>query len=139
MYDSINKMFTLIEILVRMVVPYIRSAVKCLLFEGIETGAKTFTARCKEGTNTDGRDLVVEAAVDVQCLDCRCALPDVTEGNAGKVAAPADGMRDATQCCQDQVAQHFAQVEALVGELPHTVQGMGVVRLSQNLFKRHLL
>lgn len=62
----------------------------------------------------------------------------MTEGNAGKVAAPAAGMGNSTESAQDEVAEHLAHVEALVGELPHTVEGVGVVGLPKGLLKGNL-
>ena len=68
--------------------------------------------------------------MDLAALEAGRQLPDVVEGQAGEGAAPAHGVRDAAYCRQDDVAQRLPQVEALVRELPHAVDTVGVVRFS---------
>ena len=61
------------------------------------------------------------------------------EGNTGEGAAPADGVWDPTEDGGDDITQGFPHIEAFVGEFPHAVNGVGVVRLSYGFFKGNLV
>ena len=67
-----------------------------LFLECIEESATRFCAWCNASSHNNGGDLLVDGAVDLPGADAGGDLPDVAECNTGKVAAPADGHRDAT-------------------------------------------
>ena len=61
------------------------------------------------------------------------------ESNFSEVASPAHGNADTEEGGADNVAEGLPQVEAFVGELPHTFQGLGVVGLTKNLLISDLM
>ena len=60
------------------------------------------------------------------------------EGNRRELASPAHGQGDTTDGCQQLVAATLAAVEALVGAVPHTIDGVGAIGLAQNFVKANL-
>jgi len=62
----------------------------------------------------------------------------VLEGDAGEVTAPEESQATAEYCRQTTVATVLAAVEALVGGFPDTVHRVNTIRLTQDVFVRHL-
>jgi len=62
-------------------------------------------------------------------------VPDVRERRAAEVAAPEESQEHATEDGEDLVAAVLAAVIAAVRQLPHAVDGVGAVRLTEHLFK----
>jgi len=75
------------------------------------------------------------STVEVHDLEAGCKEPDVGEGHASELAAPLGCETYTAQNGGDLVAETFPQVEAGVAELPHAVDGVGTVRLGQDIFE----
>ena len=65
-------------------------------------------------------------------------MPDMDEGYVGKLTAPFCRYTDTATECTELVADVEPEVEAGVGEFPHTVDTMGTVGFSKNILKAHL-
>ena len=65
---------------------------------------------------------------DVPEAEVWCDEPDVVECHLGKFTSPSHSDADSTACCAEVVAEGLPEVEAFVGEFPHTVKRLGVVR-----------
>ena len=109
-----------------------------LLPESVEEVTTGATARVTDGVNYDAIALLPGVAVDGHGIESGCDVPDVAKGDAGEVAAPAHGYRDATKGRQDDVTERFPQVEAFVGVLPDTVDTVRVVGFTKCFLKRNL-
>jgi len=83
-------------------------------------------------------ELLQAAAVDHVGAHARGHVPDVLECDHGELAAPAGGDGDAAQQRHQLVAAALAAVEALVGVLPHAVDGVGALGLAQHVVEAHL-
>ena len=103
-----------------------------------EEPADSFAVRSDAAVEDEGVDLGDKCNVDLHDLDARRHAPDVTEGDAGKLTSPAGSNADATEGGTDDVAQGLPQVEALVAELPHTVDALGVIGFTDGLFECNL-
>ena len=101
-----------------------------LLLKGSEKSTASFTPGRKAGLGVHGVYLLHHGSLYVVAPQTGCDLPDVLEGDAREAAAPADGVWDPTEDGGDDITQGFPQIEAFVGEFPHAVNGVGVVRLS---------
>jgi hypothetical protein len=96
------------------------------------TGLKAWITEC---LSAHSDTFLCNSAIDMDCFEARCYVPDVFEGNACEVATPARSNRDSTEECSDAVAQSFPHVETFVGEFPHTVHAVCVVWLTDDIFK----
>ena len=65
-------------------------------------------------------------------------MPDMGEGDHGKLAAPAQRQRKAAEDAETVVAAVLSALEAAVGDRPHAVDAMGAVWFGQHVFKAHL-
>ena len=106
--------------------------------EGRKHSSARLAARGQATSHYNGVEFLGYSAVDLHCADAWGDVPHVAEGDAGEVAAPADGHRDTAQRSADQVAQRLAQIEALVRVLPNAIQRMGMVGLTDGFLKSHL-
>jgi len=70
---------------------------------------------------------LAEAAVDGQRAQIGRQTPDVVEGQAGEVEAPAEREAAAEESAEALVAAVLAAVEAGVGATPHAVQRVNAV------------
>lgn len=95
-------------------------------------------ARIQAAVHAHAVDLLNASAVELQHLEARGDVPDVDEGDTGKVAAPLHGDADAAEKSVDVVAETLAAVEALVGVAPHAVHGANSLGLRQDIFKSDL-
>ena len=93
-----------------------------------EEEATRFTDGTQTALETRAEELLRAAAVDHEETQTRRDLPDMLEGDHGKLAAPAQRQRDAAEDAEDVVAASLGAVEALVGVPPHTVDGVGSIR-----------
>ena len=104
--------------------------------------AEDETHRITEGTQTAlearAEELLQAAAVDLEGTEARRDMPDMGEGDHGKLAAPAKSQRDAAQDGKHIVAAVLSALEAAVGDRPHAVDAMGAVWFGQHVFKAHL-
>lgn len=62
----------------------------------------------------------------------------MTERYTSELTSPAERRDDSTEVCKDGVAEVFTTGEAFVGVNPHTVSGVGAVRLGKDLLKINL-
>ena len=115
----------------------VMSAVVCLVLflEGTEQVSECLTAWVADSMNNDAPASPVWVAIDFVGTQTWCDIPDVAEGDAGEVAAPAHGNGDATKRRQDDVAQGLPQVVTFVGVLPHAVDAVGVIRFTNRLLE----
>lgn len=72
---------------------------------------------------------------ELATLHCGCDVPDVREGDACELAAPAEGDGQAADGGEGEVAALLAAGETLVGVGPHAVDGVGGVGLAENVLK----
>ena len=104
--------------------------------------AEEQTTRLTDGTQTafqtHGEELLRAAAVDHEDTQTGRDLPDMLEGDHGKLAAPAQRQRDAAEDAEDVVAASLGAVEAFVGGLPHAVHAVGAIRFRQHVLEGHL-
>ena len=87
---------------------------------------------------THGEELLRAAAVDHEDTQTRRDLPDMLEGDHGKLAAPAKSDGTSAEDAEDVVAAVLGAVEAGVGALPAAVDGVGAIGFGQNVLKGHL-
>lgn len=78
-------------------------------------------------------ETLANPAVDLEPLEAWSDVPDVVEGDVGKLTAPLCG--DAATEAQGQqfVAEVFPEVKAGVGQFPDAVNTVGTVRLTENV------
>ena len=110
----------------------------CLFLEGIEYFSTWFAAWLATGSHDDGVELSNHDNVNLEVPQERGVVPDVPEGNLGKLTSPEGGIADTTEESGDGVAEGLPQVEAFVTAFPHAVDGVGVVGLSKNLLEGNL-
>ena len=103
-----------------------------------EEEAARFTDGSQTALDARAEELLCAAAVDHEDTEAWRDLPDMCEGDHGKLAAPAKSQRDAAQDGKHIVAASLATVEALVGVPPHAVGGVGSFRFCQHVLKGHL-
>jgi len=80
-------------------------------------------------------ELLQTAAVDHVGAHAGGDVPHVLEGDHGELAAPAHGQGDAAAEGEELVAAALAAVEAGVGVLPHAVDGVGLIGLSEDILE----
>jgi len=68
----------------------------------------------------------------------RCVVPDVVEGKAGKLAAPAERHRYAAEHGEDFVAAAERAVETFVAVSPHAVDRTDAIGLAENFLELYL-
>ena len=106
--------------------------------ECFEDLATRFATRVETDAEADLAVLPDDSALDAHFRQLWCDVPDVLEGNAGEVAAPAGGDGDAADEGGDAVAEGLPHVEAFVGVSPHALHAVSVVWLANHLLERHL-
>lgn len=65
-------------------------------------------------------------------------MPNVTEGDTGKVASPAESQWYGTDEGEYLVANTLAPIEALVSIPPYTVSTVGPIWLPNDIMEHHL-
>ena len=103
-----------------------------------EEEATRFTDGTQTALETRAKELLRAAAVDHEDTQTRRDLPDMLEGDHGKLAAPAQRQRDAAEDAEDVVAASLGAVETVVGALPHAVRAVGAIRFRQHVLEGHL-
>ena len=97
-----------------------------------------FTDRTQTALEERAEELLRAAAVDHIGTEAWRDLPDMHEGDHGKLAAPAQRQRKAANNGQEVVAAVLAALEAAVGGGPHAVDAVGAVWFGQYILKGHL-
>ena len=92
-----------------------------------EEEATRFTDGTQTALEAGATELLRAAAVDHENTQTRSDLPDMLEGDHGKLAAPAQRQRNGAENAEDVVAAVLGAVEALVGALPTKVDGVGAL------------
>lgn len=92
-----------------------------------------------EGLDDERVDTVDALRLDQAALDAGNHSPDVAEGDAGEQEAPEQSHGDAKDGRQDAVTPVLGHGEGGVAELPHSIQAVGPVRLSDDVLKLHLM
>ena len=116
----------------------------CLLFlsfcdyDVAEKQTRRFTDGTQTALETGAEELLRAAAVDHENTQTGCDVPDMLEGDHGKLAAPAQRQRDAAEDAEDVVAASLGAVEAVVGALPHAVRAVGAIRFRQHVLEGYL-
>ena len=116
----------------------------CLLFlsfcdyDVAEKQTRRFTDGTQTALETRAEELLRAAAVNYEDTQTRRDLPDMLEGDHGKLAAPAQRQRDAAEDAEDVVAASLGAVEAVVGALPHAVRAVGAIRFRQHILEGYL-
>jgi len=82
--------------------------------------------------------LLAASAVDLQHLEEGRDVPDVDEGNVGKLLTPFYGDADTIEEGEKPVDDVLAELEALVGQNPHAVQGSDSLGLSDDVLESDL-
>lgn len=100
--------------------------------------AQSFEEGITEGLDAEGVDAADALGLDQAALDARHHSPDVAERDAGKQEAPDERHRDTKDGRQDAVAPVLGHGEGGVAELPHPVQAVCAVWLSDDVLKLHL-
>ena len=103
-----------------------------------EEEATRFTDGTQTTLETRAEELLRAATVDHEDTQTRRDLPDMLEGDHGKLAAPAKSDGASAEDAEDVVAAVLGAVEAGVGALPATVDGVGAIGFGQNVLKGHL-
>ena len=103
-----------------------------------EEEATRFTDGTQTALETRAEELLRAAAVDHEDTQTGRDLPHMLEGDHGKLAAPAQRQRDSAEDAEDVVAASLGAVEAVVGALPHAVDGVGAIRFRQHILEGHL-
>ena len=80
-----------------------------------------FAARTEADPENESHEFADLGEVDGESAQQRSVVPDVAEGEAGELAAPAQSQRDSTQTRQRLVAAVECSREARVATSPHTV------------------
>ena len=106
--------------------------------ECFEDLATRFATRVETDAEADLAVLPDDSALDAHLGQLRRDVPDVLEGDAGEVAAPAGGDGDSAQHGGDAVAEGLPHVEAFVAVTPHALNAVGVVGLANDLFEGDL-
>ena len=101
----------------------------------MEDVSASFNAWNAAAAEAGVHEFSVDAAVEVEHSEAWSDHPDVTEGNVGEFTAPVSGNADTTKQGHDFVAESKPAVEAGVSQLPHAVDGVGIFRLSEHIFK----
>ena len=116
----------------------------CLLFlsfcdyDVAEKQTRRFTDGTQTALETRAEELLRAAAVNYEDTQTRRDLPDMLEGDHGKLAAPAQRQRDAAEDAEDVVAASLGAVEAVVGALPYAVRAVGAIRFRQHILEGYL-
>ena len=116
----------------------------CLLFlsfcdyDVAEKQTRRFTDGPQTALETRAEELLRAAAVDHEDTQTRRDLPDMLEGDHGKLAAPAKSDGASAEDAEDVVAAVLGAVEAGIGALPAAVDGVGAIGFGQNVLKGHL-
>lgn len=105
--------------------------------------AETQPTRLAAGTHKrleDSREHLADGEqLDGEVSQVRSDVPDVAEGEAGEVAAPAERAGDAADEGEDLVTDVESAVEALVAAAPHAVGRADPFRLPQHVLELHLV
>jgi len=109
-----------------------------LFLESFEQLPARFTAGITAGVDDGGVDFREDLDLYFVCPHEWCEIPDMLEGYAGEVASPGTGDPDTTAGGGDDVAQGLPEVEALVGELPNTVNAVRVIWLADQFLEADL-
>jgi len=75
-------------------------------------------------------ELLCAAAVDLADSQAWGYVPDMVEGDEGKLGSPFHGDTHSKKESKKLIAAVLTAVEAAVRALPHTVEGMGAIRLT---------
>lgn len=94
-----------------------------------------FTERIQTTVDAHSVQFLTTAAVELKDLVAWRDLPDVTEGDLGKLAAPLSSNADAAAEGHQHVAAVLAAVEAFVGVAPHAVDGVDSLGLSEDILE----
>jgi len=95
-------------------------------------------ARTDEHPEHEHHLLADEREVDGHAAQHRREVPDVTAGQAGELATPAQSQRDPAQHGEELVTAVEWSGEAWVAATPHTVDWSHTFWLGQYLFETHL-
>ena len=66
-----------------------KAMINRLFLKSTKYASTSLTPWLETGSAVDFDELPLDGTLDLQSFDGRCDLPDVVEGNTGKVAAPA--------------------------------------------------
>lgn len=102
------------------------------LAQGLEEGIA-------EGLDAERVDTADTLRLDQAALDAGHHGPNVAEGDAGEEEAPQESHGDPEDRRQDAVAPVLGHGEGGIAELPHPIQAVGAVRLSDDVLKLHLM
>jgi len=83
-------------------------------------------------------ELLCTAAIDLADSQAWGYVPHVVEGDEGKLSSPFHGDTDSKEESKELVAAVLTAVEAAVRALPHTVEGVGAIRLTENIVESNL-
>lgn len=101
----------------------------------MEDSSTWLEAWCHAAVDAHRIETLANPAVDLEPLEAWSDVPDVVEGDVGKLTAPLCG--DAATETQGQyfVAEVFPEVKAAVGQFPDAVNTVGTVRFSKNIIE----
>jgi len=104
--------------------------------------AEEQAARLAARTDADAEDerhvLADVDQVDGELAQCRRVVPDVTEGEAGELAAPAQSQRHPAQNGQELVAAAQRSRETRVAASPHAVDWSHAFWFTENFLETNL-
>ena len=104
-----------------------------------ETQSDRLTAGSQAALESRAPELLHTAAVDGEDPETRRHLPDVTEGDAGELTAPAECDAATTQDRQQSIAAVLRAAKAAVRTAPDAVVRVSPVHFRYHVFKRHLV
>lgn len=111
----------------------------CSFLKMMEDSTTRFEAWRHAAVDAHSIETLANPAVDLKPLEAWSNVPDVVEGDVGKLTAPLCG--DAATETQGQkfVAEVFPEVKAGVGQFPDAVNTVGTVRLAENVVEMECL
>ena len=104
-----------------------------------EAQSTGFTNRSQTAGNGNVKELLVCTTLDLELLEIWCDIPDVFEGQASKIKAPAPSHWTGAEDTEKLVAAVLAAIEAVVTALPTAIDRVGSLRLTEDVFEHHLL
>jgi len=83
-------------------------------------------------------ELLCAAAVDLADSQAWGHVPHVIEGDEGKLSSPFHGDTDSKEESKELIEAVFTAIEAAERALPDTVEGVGAIRLTENIVESNL-
>jgi len=104
----------------------------------VEQQTAGLAERIQAAVDAHAVHLLAASAVDLQHLEERRDVPNVDEGDVGKLLTPFHGDADTIEQSEQPVDEVLAELEAFVGQNPHAVQGPDALGLSEDVLEADL-